>query len=66
MITLDPAPLLALGDTCPHIADLCGVRIRQVERWRAGAQITLPTADRIAVRLGRHPGEIWDEYWDIA
>jgi len=63
------SPLLELlnGEPAGMAATRCGVGPRSVHRWRAGetTTITIGAADRIAVALGMHPGEIWDGWWSI-
>jgi hypothetical protein len=63
---LDPGPLLALfpGATDGEIADRTGVSRHTVLRWRHGTTALYPaTADRIAVRLGLHPANLWGDAW---
>ena len=65
---LDPTPIFdhleRRGTTSNRrAAVVLGVSSRQVERWRAGQQMRLVTADRLAVSLGVHPGNIWPEWW---
>jgi hypothetical protein len=45
-----------------EIARLLGVSQRQVQRMRAGHSLTFAAADRLAVALGLHPGELWPEF----
>lgn len=47
------------------VAGVLGTSKRQVARWRAGARIQWINADRLAVRLGMHPLEIWPEWWPV-
>lgn len=63
--SFDPAPLLALvSGSAREQATACGVTVRTVGRWRAGAGVDRRTADEVAVRLGLHPAEVWgDEWW---
>jgi transcriptional regulator with XRE-family HTH domain len=61
---LDLTELLSPTDT----ASLCGVSRVTVYRWRRGesASIAVHDADRIAIRLGMHPAQLWgDDWWDI-
>jgi lambda repressor-like predicted transcriptional regulator len=39
---------------------------RTLERLRKKDRIRLDTADRIAVALGRHPSEIWPDWFEVA
>jgi hypothetical protein len=43
-------------------AALTGIHRSMVSRYRRNG-IPVLQADRIAVALGRHPGEIWPEWW---
>jgi hypothetical protein len=64
--TFDPAPVLARfpDRTAADIAAYLGVGAASVAKWRAGLRGLPPAgADRIAVRLGVHPGELWPEWW---
>lgn len=62
---LDATPLLEAAGYRPHThgakltATRLGVSQRQVLRWAGGQQVTLGVADRCAIRLDRHPVEIW-------
>ena len=47
------------------VAAMAGTSERQWRRWRAYG-VPLWHADRLAVALGRHPGELWPEYWEAA
>jgi hypothetical protein len=64
---LPVAPLLPLfGDLDgPTAADLLGVSIAAVVRWRNGSRRTIHErdADRYAVALHRHPVEVWGDAW---
>lgn len=63
---LDPAPILALvaGRSDREISDRIGVSRRTVWRWRQGVTLVYPaTADRVAVRLGLHPANVWGDDW---
>ena len=46
----------------PHIALLLNVTRSNVLRWRTSG-VPYYDADLIAIRLGRHPSEIWDDWW---
>lgn len=63
------SPLLDLvdGERTGIVAERCDVHRRTVHRWRTGrtTTITIGDADRIAVALGMHPGEIWDGWWRV-
>lgn len=50
----------------PQIADYLGVDRDRASRWASGqVRIRSLTADRICVALGRHPGEIFPEWFDF-
>jgi transposase-like protein len=60
-------PLLRLfeGATVADTAAVLGVAESTVYAWRCGhrSMIRAMNADRLAVRAGVHPGEIWEEWW---
>ena len=50
--------------TDAEFAAALGVERQTVHRWKSGRrQVAVAHADRLAVALGRHPGEIWPEWW---
>lgn len=49
-----------------EIAARTGVERTAVWKWRHGGMLRATTADRVAVRLGRHPAELWPEWFDVA
>ncbi len=60
------APLMRAAGTenRTHLSELLGVSSRKLARWIAKGGVPLREADRLAVGLGRHPGELWgDEWW---
>lgn len=66
-IRLPMAPLIDIVDPEHRhprtIADLLGVHRSQIRRWMATG-IDADYADRLAIRLGRHPVTIWgDAFW---
>lgn len=63
----DPAPILAYfrGERDLHIARHLGVDHTTIGNWRSGARLMSSTADRVAIRLGLHPINIWPE-WEVA
>ena len=68
--TLPLQPLLDLTELLGpcDIASLCGVARETVYRWRDGTTTTITPgdADRMAIRMGMHPAEIWgDDWWNI-
>lgn len=48
-----------------RIAELCGVARETIGRWRKSGRIRHRDIDRIAIKLGRHPAEIWGTTWWI-
>jgi hypothetical protein len=62
------APLLATFNnlTAAEVAVKFGVNRTTVIRWR-NPKTTLNQwdADRYAIMLGKHPGEIWHDWFDI-
>jgi hypothetical protein len=71
---LDPAPALAQARlalldadrpaTVANVAAVLGCEARTVHRYMTGARMHAPTADRVAVRLGLHPLNLWPHYHD--
>jgi lambda repressor-like predicted transcriptional regulator len=68
---LEPIIIAAWRPTCEgestaglsaKTAALTGLHRSMVSRYRRNG-IPVLQADRIAVALGRHPGEIWPEWW---
>ena len=63
------APLLAaVGTTAPTaVPRRAGVNAsgETIRSWLTTG-LTVRMADRMAIGLGRHPGEIWPEWWDLA
>jgi hypothetical protein len=64
-----PFPLDALlhitRETAADLGRRCGVNTRSLARWRA-AGLTATVADRLAVRSGHHPAEVWPNWWEEA
>lgn len=48
----------------PALAEATGVSVGQLHRWKREG-IPLRSADRAAVAIGHHPGEIWEEWWEV-
>lgn len=63
------APLFAAAcTTAPSaVARRAGINASHdtIRRWLATG-LTTSMADRMAVGLGCHPGDIWPEWWDLA
>ena len=51
--------------TDKELADILGVGIRQIYRWRTNG-VPAETADRLAIHLRRHPAEVWGDDWLVA
>lgn len=47
-----------------QVAEQVGVHQRTIRRLRDRETLTEVEADTWAVRLGRHPGELWPSWWD--
>lgn len=58
---VSPEPLLALVDSINELAERLDVSKRTVCRWRKGGRVHLFAADRLAIRAGYHPVELWPE-----
>lgn len=63
------APLLHIfGElSSREIQERYGIHPTTVNRWRnqPTTQIIEWEADRFAVQLGRHPGELWEDWFNI-
>lgn len=57
-------PLIDRYGGVSALARALGVHRANATRWRRDG-ITMNTADRIAVRLGWHPVEIWPEWYAV-
>lgn len=57
------AYLRARFDTDADTAAALGVKTDTVRGWRHRPSMTVFSADRLAVRLGRHPYDIWGWGW---
>lgn len=53
------------GEDDSGIARFLGVHRSTVYRWRTGKQNMLNAyiADRLAMRLGKHPAQLWGNLW---
>lgn len=49
-----------------QLATVSGIAERSLFRWRAEGGLPEHQADRIACRLGLHPGLVWPEWWAVA
>lgn len=50
--------------TCKSIGEALGISERSVTRYRADGRFPARHADAFAVRIGRHPIEIWGVEWE--
>ena len=49
-----------------HVGRIIGLHHTTVQRWRnPQTMLNQWEADRYAVRLGKHPSEIWTDWFDI-
>ena len=46
-----------------ELARRTGYPVRTLQRWNTTG-IPRYSADRLAIRLGRHPASIWDDWYD--
>ena len=46
-----------------ELARRSGYPLRTIQRWKTSG-IPRYSADRLACRLGLHPGSIWPSWWD--
>jgi lambda repressor-like predicted transcriptional regulator len=51
-------------DSTTHLAALLALDRRTLQRLSSRPYIRRDAADRLAVALGRHPSEIWVEWFD--
>lgn len=53
--------------TAEVIAEVLGVRPATIERWRCTVcNLEFQRADEMAIRIGLHPCEIWDNWFEEA
>ena len=45
-------------------AAVLGVNVRSIHRYKAEEFLSVDLADRLAVRAGFHPAEVWPSWWD--
>lgn len=55
--------VLQLPNPVGALALQLGTRPRTVHRWKAEGGIPFYVADRAALALGMHPGEVWGQAW---
>lgn len=58
-------PLVAAHGSVSALARTLGRNRAQVSKWRATG-VPLLSADRVACALGRHPAEVWPQWWSLA
>ncbi len=56
----------ALHGDAAKIAAATGVDRMTAHRWIVAGGLSELQADRCAIALGLHPGEIWPEWWEAA
>lgn len=49
-----------------QLEETTGISARTFKRCRKTGRITAEIADRAAIAVGRHPGDIWPEWWHAA
>lgn len=53
------------GTSAHLIAEVLGVDRASISRWRnADVNFDVWNADRYAVKLGKHPSQIWKDWYD--
>ncbi len=52
-----------LGRSLSEVARAGGVDYRTAKQWKRVGRLPAGRADRVATRLGMHPCELWDEWW---
>jgi len=53
--------------TAEVIAEVLGVKPATIERWRCSVcNLEFQRADEMAIRIGLHPCEIWDNWFEEA
>lgn len=54
------------GTWANHIGEQLGIGRSNIQRWREGKTFFDPyTADRYAIKLGKHPSQIWPNWFDL-
>jgi len=54
------------GTWANHIAERLGTTRATIQRWRMGNTMLDPyEADKFAIKLGKHPGNIWPNWFDL-
>lgn len=64
MIRVSVEPLVEECGGLRSLARWAGTNATKVRRWRTTG-ITVDDADRIAVSLGRHPVELWPNWYEL-
>ena len=53
--------------TAETIGEVLGVKPSTIERWRSSVcNLEFQRADEMAIRIGLHPCEIWDNWFEEA
>jgi transcriptional regulator with XRE-family HTH domain len=54
------------GEWASNIGAVLGVSRTRVQQWRKGTTNLDPyTADKLAIKLGKHPSQIWTNWFDL-
>jgi hypothetical protein len=54
------------GTWATIIAERLGTNRATIQRWREGTTLLSPyQADQFAIRLGKHPSQIWTDWFDL-
>lgn len=51
--------------TNEQVAEVCGVAMETVHRWKRSGYVSFRSTDRVAINLGWHPAAIWGADWYI-
>lgn len=62
MLSFDPVAAEFPGFSDNDLATHCGTIRRQIQRWRRHG-VTVRRADELAIKIGRHPLEVWGSAW---
>ena len=63
-LPIEPLERFVGGETQRQIAANAGINHRSLHLWRKNG-ISMIMADRVAIRLGVHPGCIWPQWWSV-
>jgi hypothetical protein len=65
LFPLEPLLSLTHAPSLNHAAKLIGVDRSVLYRAAKAGGFSLIVADRVATRFGRHPSEIWSEWFEV-